>query len=131
MGYEFFVSQARVLSTKRSGMLQATLHVRNTGVAPFYYDWKVRVGVLDANHKLFQAWDTDWKVTHLLPSEPDRMWTWERSVVRLKAGHYSFLVQVINPLTGGHPVRFANASQDRDLAGWLSVGAFNVGAATK
>jgi len=129
MGYEFFVSQAQMTSTKRSGVLQAALRIRNTGVAPFYYDWKVRVGIVSADRKLVQAWDTDWKVTHLLPGEPDRVWNWKRSVAGLKAGRYTLLVQCVNPLPGGHPVRFANATQDRDLSGWLSVGAFNVGAA--
>jgi len=131
MGYEFFVSQAQVLSTTRSGVLQAALHVKNTGVAPFYYDWKVRVCVLNAHRTLVRTWDTDWKVTHILPAAPDTVWRCAHPLTGLKRGRYILLVQIVNPLAGGQPVRFANATQDRDLSGWLSVGTFEMGPATK
>ncbi len=126
MGYELFVSRAEIAPVARQGVLQATLRVRNTGVAPFYYNWKVRVGVLDGARKLVQQWDTEAKVSSILPDEPDTVWKWKRPAATLKPGRYTLLVQIVNPLPGGHPVRFANTMQDRDLPGWLSVGRFEV-----
>lgn len=120
MGYEFFVSQAEIQLS--SGQLQTTLYVRNTGVAPFYYDWKVRFGLLDASGKLVQTWDADAKLTGILPGAPDTVWKWKGVIKTLKAGRYTLLVQIANPLPTGSPVRFANAAQDRDLIGWLTFG---------
>jgi hypothetical protein len=36
------------------------------------------------------------------------------------------VLHVINPLAGGIPLRFANATQDADLDGWLTLGTFTV-----
>jgi hypothetical protein len=47
----------------------------------------------------------------------------------LPAGDYRLLLRVVNPLPGGMPLRFANAGQDADRAGWLTLGAFRVPAA--
>jgi hypothetical protein len=35
-------------------------------------------------------------------------------------------VRVVNPMPNGKPLRFANADQDRDAAGWLSVGKIKI-----
>ena len=31
-------------------------------------------------------------------------------------------MRLVNPLPNGKPLRFANAEQDRDLPGWLTLG---------
>ena len=71
MGYEFHVSSADI---KRSdGKTQVAVHVRNTGVAPFYYGWNLELGVPEKSKK---TWRTDWKLTGLLPGET-RVWETE------------------------------------------------------
>ena len=126
LGYEIFVSQADITPVFSNSDLQATLRVCNTGVAPFYYDWKVQVGVLDATRKRVRDWDTDWKLTRVLPGERETIWNLKRGGHGLKPGRYTLVMRVVNPLQKGRPFQFANTAQNQDAPGWLSVGAFTV-----
>ena len=49
------------------------------------------------------------------------MWADTLDVSGMKAGTYTLAVRVPNPLKGGKPVRFANATHDAKL-GWLLLG---------
>ncbi len=131
MGYELTISSVKTATTTLQGALAATFRVRNTGAAPFYYDWKVRVGVLDAARNVVGEWDTDFRLTRVIPGEPDVVWNLKQENHALKPGRYILLVRAVNPLKGGKPLRFANVAQDRDLLGWLSAGDFEVHADSK
>ena len=120
MGYELHILRAEI--ERQNNSWNVTLLVTNTGVAPFYYDWPVELAALDADGQITAVWKTDWKLTGILPGEPARIWqqrlpsgAWEKDGTRL-------LVRVPNPMPGGHPLRFANKEQDRDLNGWLTLG---------
>jgi hypothetical protein len=120
MGYELHILRAGM--GRQDGGWSITLSVTNTGIAPFYYDWPVELGALNAAGELVATWKTDWKLTGILPSEPARVWRH-----RLTAGAWAetgtrLLVRVPNPMPGGRPLRFANQEQDRDLDGWLTLG---------
>jgi hypothetical protein len=119
LGYELHVASAEL----RFGddHLTVALSVTNTGVAPFYYDWPVELGVLDATGGQVVTRSTDWRVTGILPDEPPRQWR-QRVRLSLPPGEYRVLVRVPNPMQGGRPLRFANQDQDRDLDGWLTLG---------
>jgi hypothetical protein len=121
MGYELHVASAQWAVA--DGQLTVVLTVTNTGVAPFYYDWPVELGVLNAEGEVTATWKTKWKVTGILPGEPAVTW---RSLVNLDeaaAGAVHLVLRVPNPLPNGPPLRFANQSQDQHLAGWLTLGA--------
>ncbi len=126
LGYELFVSDVDIASISVQSALRATLRVRNTGVAPFYYHWKVQVAVLDAGRKVAREWDTDWDLTGILPGKPDTVWKLDRPEHGWKTGRYMLLLRVVDPMPGGHTLRFANAAQDKDMPGWLSAGSFLV-----
>ncbi|MCL4178075.1 MAG: DUF4832 domain-containing protein [Verrucomicrobia bacterium] len=119
LGYELYLASAELAFD--DDHLSVTLTVTNTGVAPFYYDWPVELGVLDATGGLAATLPTDWKVTGILPDEAPRQWR-HRVRLSLPAGEYRVLVRVPNPMQGGRPLRFANHDQDRDLDGWLTLG---------
>ncbi|MFK7818964.1 MAG: DUF4832 domain-containing protein [Planctomycetaceae bacterium] len=112
MGYEFHVSSAAV--THADGKTNVVLTVRNTGVAPFYYDWKLQLGAVDRS-QVGQTWSTEWKLTGLLPGET-RVWK-----TQLPGKHEALAVRVINPLKDGRPLRFANKGQANNATGWLSL----------
>jgi hypothetical protein len=121
MGYDFFVETAEI-SQPTPGKLSVSLQVVNQGVAPFYRDWGLELGQLSAAGKVRHTWPVDWKLVGLLPGSPRRKWqtlldlgpdTTDTAIVALR---------VVNPLPNGKPLRFANADQDRDAPGWLSVG---------
>jgi hypothetical protein len=66
------------------------------------------------------------KLTGLLPDDPARKWDDVLDVNGLAAGNYQLVMRVPNRLPKGHPIRFANQSQDADLPGWLTLGEFKL-----
>jgi Domain of unknown function (DUF4832) len=123
LGYTLHVPTATV-GARQGGPLRGNVTVENRGVAPFYYPWTVRVGVLDGQGKL-HMWPMNWDLRKVLPDAP-QTWNFDIAGHGLPAGSYTLLVGVLNPLAGGRPLRFANNSQDENIDGWLSLGQFNV-----
>ena len=119
MGYEFH-APAVTVGAVADGKLPVRLELENRGVAPFYYDWKAEYGLI-ADGKVVKRFDSSGKLTGLLPGNKPREWSDALDVSMVPAGRYTLAVRVPNPLANGHPVRFANESQDRDLPGWLSL----------
>jgi len=122
LGYELYVSNAILVDASVSGSLRVDLQLRNTGVAPFYYDWPVQLGARNSSNVLVQTWVTTWKLSSLLPAATNTLWTWSQAGHGLQAGPHKLLLRVQNPLTNGVPFRFANDTQDADLPGWLTLG---------
>jgi hypothetical protein len=120
MGYEFRVTTVTKEERGDEGpRIRVTLV--NQGVAPFYHPWKVWFRLLDGRGKpLGPDLATEHSPQGLLPGESV---TWEQRL-GAAAGRSDpprVLMQVRNPLPGGAPIRFANASQDREEEGWLSL----------
>ncbi len=130
MGYEFYVSAVRLPDISSGDPLDVAIRLQNTGVAPFYYDWPVELGVLDATGTLVATLDPGWHITHLLPTAagetPYVEWQYSSATPQLAPGTYSLLLHVVNPLPNGKMLRFANATQDTHLPGWLTLGDFSV-----
>lgn len=120
MGYELHVSSADL--NLADGTLAVTLTVTNTGVAPFYYDWPVELGVLNSANQLVITRQTDWPLAGILPAKPATVWKCAIPVRQLPGGSYHVLVRVPNSLPNGPPLRFANQNQDQHLSGWLTLG---------
>lgn len=115
MGYEFRVT--RVSLEKR----RIKITLLNQGVAPFYHPWKLVFRELDAKGRAGGLEiESKFTLKGILPGEPV---TFEQELGAGKgeAGSGVVLMQVRNPLKGGAPVRFANASQDADVEGWLTL----------
>jgi hypothetical protein len=126
LGYEIYVTNAAIVGASVSGPLNVSVQVLNTGIAPFYYDWPVQLGALDSSNALAQTWTTTWKLSSILPTGSNTVWFYTQTDHGLTAGQYKCLLRAQNPLTNGVLFRFANASQDADLAGWLTLGRFSV-----
>jgi len=119
MGYEFHcpcVTLRRVKADK----LEVKLEIENRGVAPFYYDWKAEWGLL-AYGRPVRTTPVSGRLTGLLPGDPPRVWSDTLDVSGLHPGTYKLAVRVPNPLKTGHPLRFANKTQDADAVGWLTL----------
>ncbi len=125
LGYELYVTNAMLVDASASGPLNMSVAILNTGVAPFYYDWPVQLAVLNSSNTLVQSWTTPWRLSSLLPGT-NTVWSYTQTNPGLPIGQYKLLMGVLNPLTNGVPLRFANQSQDADLAGWLTLGQFSV-----
>lgn len=115
MGYDFRVTTVSM----EDGRIKVTLV--NQGVAPFYHPWKVVFRVLDDKGRPVGAdLESEHTVQGLLPAAPV---TWEQTLgdTPEHGDAPRVLMQIRNPLKGGAPVRFANASQDADADGWLTL----------
>jgi hypothetical protein len=130
LGYEFYVSAVKLPDPSMSDPFEVAIRIQNKGVAPFYYDWPIQLGVLDAARQLVSTWALPWRLTQVaLPGDQTSPYT-EMSYANpqpgLSAGIYVLVMRVMNPLPNGQSLRFANATQDADLNGWLSLGTFDV-----
>ena len=120
MGYEFFVSRADV-TVKSLGSLDVSVQVENRGVAPFYYAWPLEVAALNASGELVALWHPAWKIIDLAANQPAVQWSYSIPRHGLKPGTYKILLRARNPMAGGRPLGFANATQDADKPGWLTL----------
>ena len=120
MGYDFFVQTAEI--SRNGSKMALRLSVTNQGAAPFYYDWKMELAAIANDGGIAQRWPVDWKLTGLLPGDPARVWEAVIDVGELARQPCTLAVRAINPLSGGKPLKFANADQDRNAKGWLSLG---------
>ncbi|GAB2902459.1 hypothetical protein GCM10027046_34470 [Uliginosibacterium flavum] len=122
MGYEFHVAQ--VALTREDKQLRVQIQIENRGVAPFYYAWPLKGALLDSSGKLLREARWARVLTGILPQASPILAEQVIDLMDLPAGRYRVLVQGTNPLPTGQAVRFANARQDADLAGWLTLGEF-------
>ncbi|WP_419893638.1 DUF4832 domain-containing protein [Oceanobacillus kimchii] len=131
LGYEYFVPNAYM--NVANGHLQAAMEIQNTGVAPFYYDWKVEIAARDENGKI-EEWTTDWDISYILPKEDGTeenngvLMEWSGDISQLSEGSYDILVNVVNPLSNmnsnAKTFRFANEEQEEN--GWLNIGQIEI-----
>lgn len=124
LGYTLHVPRASVVLPAVGQPLQGTVSVENRGVAPFYYPWTVQVAVLDEAGTL-KTWATNWDLRTVLPGTPST-WAFDLPNPGLAAGTYTLLIGVANPMAGGHPLKFANTTQDQHRNAWLTLGTFTV-----
>ena len=118
LGYELQVLRASAALQGRA--LDVTVTVTNRGVAPFYAGWPVKL-VAGGSGGAESMAEIPFALKELLPMTADT-----RSVTvdlaRFAPGEIKLLLGIPNPLKGGKHLRFANADQDRDRAGWLTLG---------
>jgi hypothetical protein len=122
LGYTLCVSNALLVDASVATPLNVSVGIGNIGVAPFYYDWPLQLGALTSSNSLANSWVTTWKLSSLLPGATKTVWSFSQANHGLGAGTYKILLRVQNPLPNGVPFRFANAAQDADLPGWLTLG---------
>ena len=122
MGYDFRVASAEITRRGNHGAAVA-LEMVNQGVAPFYQDWSMELGALAADGTVVETWPVKWTLRGLQPGEKPARWETlvERTASPERACNLG--LRVVNPLPGGKRLRFANAAEDRDAKGWLSLGA--------
>jgi hypothetical protein len=120
MGYDFHVSAVTV-APANGGSLPLKVEIVNRGVAPFYYDWPVEFGLVGADGRLTKTSAGSGKLTGLLPGGDPRIWDEALDVDGVAPGKYKLVMRVPNKLPAGHPLRFANKTQDADVQGWLTL----------
>ncbi|MFF3350862.1 DUF4832 domain-containing protein [Streptomyces sp. NPDC002779] len=136
MGYELHATKAH-FKTEARDRLDVGVTVENLGVAPFYYNWPVEIGLRDRTGRVVRTWETSWDLRKIQPLKIRAFPDWQTDETHLPFGHpqyfqtgvdlnrvesgdYQVVMRVVNPLPTGKKLRFANAAQGED--GWLSLG---------
>jgi hypothetical protein len=109
------------LGTER---IDVELEVLNNGVAPFYYAWPLELAALSETGKVLKNYPVDWKLTDIAPSSTPHSLKTSLLVKDIPEQSRKLALRAINPLPNGKPLKFANADQDADATGWLSLGKF-------
>lgn len=121
MGYDFRIATADITRRGEHGA-EVAVEIVNQGVAPFYQDWRMELAALAADGTVLESWPAQWTLRGIQPSEtPTRRETqFARTASRGRA--CTLALRAVNPMPGGKRLRFANAAEDRDAKGWLSLG---------
>ena len=131
LGYEYFIPTAYVNAA--DDHLKAAIEIQNTGVAPFYYDWKVEIAARDKNGNI-KEWTTDWDISHVLPNDEETgdtneaLFEWSSAISELSEGSYDILVRVVNPLSeiNSNAKVFHFTNEEQEESGWLKIGQIEI-----
>jgi Carbohydrate binding module (family 6)/Bacterial Ig-like domain (group 2) len=124
MGYTLYVNKSRL--TASGGKPFIEVNIENKGIAPLYANWDVKFSAINKVTGQIKALGS--KKCHLNMIQPDNLDNYRSffSDSILMDGSYTCVMKVVNPLetysTTLEPLKFANSSQDEDLAGWLTLG---------
>jgi len=127
LGYTLYNSAVQLIDSPASS-LQVNVKLQNKGAAPFYYNWPVEFGVLSSSDAWVKSLGTaSWNLKSVQPGGTDYDFAFSASH-NLPAGDYKLVMRVVNPLSGGKTLRFANTRQDANRDGWLTLSGFHVSA---
>lgn len=123
-GYKFYVNGVK-LNEYQNGEINVDVRLENRGVAPFYYNWQVEFALYKDN-SITNLGITNWDINTIQPSDViTKNFTANKTLL---TGTYTLLMRFVNPLTSLKPnakqLRFANALQDANANGWLSLKTF-------
>jgi hypothetical protein len=126
MGYELYISKVRIADSVNN-TLAVSMGVQNKGLAPLYYNWGAELFAFDITSKklIKKLGDINMNWPQILPDNN----SYKRNTVitaDIPKGDYQLLLRVKNPLTDARPLRFANATQDKHVAGYLSLAGFQI-----
>ena len=116
MGYDFRMATAEITRRGEHGAAVA-LEIVNLGVAPFYQDWRIELGAIAAVGTVMETWPVKWTLRGLLPGETPVRWETQVERATSRARACTLALRVLNPVSGGKRLRFANAAEDRDAKG--------------
>lgn len=114
LGYDLAATSAKV--EKNGDVVKVALKITNRGVAPFYYDWPMEFSILDVGGKALSSATVDADIDSILPGQTVEV----NATLRSALGTIG--VRIPNTMPGGAPLKFANATQDTVVDGYLTLG---------
>lgn len=125
MGYDFQVDKAYYKDEYYAGeQIRVGIDLKNIGIAPFYYGhelWPVQIALIRDNTVIYSK-NTDWDLCDV---QAGGSLYFETSFEEeISAGNYEIGLKVINPVSNGATLGFANKEMGDD--GWLNIGQINV-----
>ncbi len=116
MGYEFHIVSTQRQPRRPAG-LAISIRIKNTGVAPFYYPWKVELATVQEG-RIGETIPVDGSVTGLLPDDSIRTWSVDLTAEQASGATDGLALRIVNPLPNGIPLRFANEYSEKAPEGW-------------
>jgi Domain of unknown function (DUF4832) len=118
MGYRLAVTGFIIVPDPGHG---ASLRIRidNHGLAPFYGTWAVEIGVVDGNKRVTNVSRESWQMEKILPGGSEEFSAQLSASATVDSER--LVMRLVPPLANGKPFRFANASQDATVEGWLTL----------
>lgn len=124
MGYKFYVKDVQILPGV-SRNFTVNLNLQNRGVAPLYYNWQVEFSAINTvtNQWTGVIGTADWNMNTVMPNSSNYLKSFTGKLST--SDNYKILMRVKNPLesytSNARILRFANANQDADRIGWLTL----------
>ena len=116
MGYRFSVKSASYTpSVAAGGKLKVKLSWRNTGVAPFYYNWPVEVSLLDKDGNVVASTVTNDDIRKWLPGDSINMTATIKVPENLASGVYKVAVAILDPDKNKPAIHLAMEGGNKDL----------------
>lgn len=114
MGYRLWVTSVTI-KEKTSHQLTLTLTLKNSGVAPFYRNWKSYLYLKNKNDDSIQTIALDLDLTKIFPDEEQSVAvTLPIESLRKLENDYSVTLGVIDPQTNQDAIHFAVSGQEEN-----------------
>ena len=123
-GYEFYIAETMLPDAAKGASVELGVRIENRGVAPFYYDWPFEVRFIGVDELVVAP---DWRLTTVLSGEAPTEFVTTIDISDLSSGDYTVRLHVVNPLTGGKMLRFANAESQNEFGIRLGTVTINGG----
>lgn len=123
LGYDLYCSKAEVHI--QDDKINLTIHITNTGIAPFYYNWKPEV-ILSKNGTALKTWKNpfnNWDIRTVLPGET-KSFTGTLSLDGKDTTSTKLIFGIPNPVEGGIPLKFSNKTLNEEKAGFITIKEF-------
>jgi hypothetical protein len=124
IGYRLYIEKAEMPIVVKFGKdMPIKFDFSNAGIAPFYYDWPVKIYLFDENGKIIGTYPLQMDLRKILPDQAYQV-SFTLPVGSQENGKYSIGIAIIDPRTGKPGVKLANESVRQDLI--QEVGTFEV-----
>ena len=124
MGYDFRLTAIRHFKTvKPISPFPIAIQVKNIGVAPFYYPWRVAIALRDGDGNVAALFETKWDIRGW---QPELLKT-EKQVFQLgnvTPGQYDLVIGIIDPWSKKPAIQFANDLPIKN--GWTKLSTVEV-----
>lgn len=110
MGYHFSITKSTYTEKLSPGkLLEGTVEIKNSGVAPFYFDWPMVVKISDMSGQIKKTASLDYDIRKLLPGTG--LINYKVGIDNgMAAGIYKLNFMINDPNTGTAEIAFANIS---------------------
>lgn len=133
MGYT--LQATRTSATYHGAKATVAVDIKNTGSAPFYATWPLEVVLVDTKGAIVATQTLESPLPSVLPGQTGtvtaRFTLPSEYRANDSARELTSAIRVVNPLPGGVPVAFANATMDKPLPGYLGLTQLTRGRAPK